>query len=340
MSEETNTTQTETTKKYEFTGETKQVGNKTLHRIRLIKQIDLGVNWYGNYVNIPAGTVGGWIEDERNLSHEGKCFVHDEAIVMDFAKVDKDASVKGHAIVRDYATVTDKATVEDEAAVTGYAAVSNTAVVSGRSAVSDYGTVRDNAKLAGSARVKDMAKICGNAKMCENAELSDCAELLGVAVMHDNSKVCNRATVKGATKLHDSAWVGEEAVTRGNDLQISGNASVRGRAVVEGGDIRGEAVIAGDSHLYGKPQISGAAYIGGHAAVGDDDGYFTMSVPAHTGFNLTYIPSTDTWYDTFGNSYKSVNAIREAFRLEAGIVDELFSAVKRHYCKKRGSQDA
>ena len=49
-------------KKYEFTGETKvNDDGVTLHRIRALRD-----TWY-----CKKGDLGGWIEKEENLSHEG-----------------------------------------------------------------------------------------------------------------------------------------------------------------------------------------------------------------------------------------------------------------------------
>lgn len=56
-------------KKYEFTGETKQVELTTLHRIRAVVEFGL----------VKVGDVGGWIEKEENLSHKGKAWVYDDA---------------------------------------------------------------------------------------------------------------------------------------------------------------------------------------------------------------------------------------------------------------------
>ena len=65
-------------KKYEFTSEIQKVedslGNlHTLHRIKALK--DFG--------DIDKGDLGGWIEKESNLSHEGTCWVFDSAMVYD-----------------------------------------------------------------------------------------------------------------------------------------------------------------------------------------------------------------------------------------------------------------
>ncbi|GAA5112388.1 hypothetical protein GCM10023261_16890 [Bartonella jaculi] len=58
-------------KKYEFTNETKQVGDYTLYRIRSLR--DFG--------SVKAGDLGGFIEKEANLSHDGNCWVGDNAWV-------------------------------------------------------------------------------------------------------------------------------------------------------------------------------------------------------------------------------------------------------------------
>ena len=47
-------------KKYELTTETLQFAGRTLHRIKAVKDFD----------SIKAGELGGWIEDENNLSQD------------------------------------------------------------------------------------------------------------------------------------------------------------------------------------------------------------------------------------------------------------------------------
>lgn len=46
-------------KKYKLTGETKEIGGVTLHRIRAL--IDIPEH------DVKAGDLGGWIEEEFNL---------------------------------------------------------------------------------------------------------------------------------------------------------------------------------------------------------------------------------------------------------------------------------
>lgn len=62
-------------KKYEFTGETKQIntisGTVTLHRIKASVAFD----------NIKSGDIGGWIEKKENLSHDGNAQVSGDAQV-------------------------------------------------------------------------------------------------------------------------------------------------------------------------------------------------------------------------------------------------------------------
>lgn len=74
-------------KKYEFTGETKEIRllfrTATLHRIRAT--VAFGI--------VEVGDLGGWIEKEENLSHEGKAWVCGNAEVCGNAKVWGNAEV-------------------------------------------------------------------------------------------------------------------------------------------------------------------------------------------------------------------------------------------------------
>ncbi|MBS5266605.1 MAG: hypothetical protein KHZ30_19295 [Clostridiales bacterium] len=91
-------------KKYEFTGETKQVGffgNITLKRIRATMEFGI----------IKIGDLGGWIEKEENLSHKGNAWVYDNAEVWGDAKVYDNAEVYDNAKVYGNAKVCGDAKV-------------------------------------------------------------------------------------------------------------------------------------------------------------------------------------------------------------------------------------
>lgn len=66
-------------KKYEFTGEVKSIDEKMLHRIRAVRDIPEH--------NVKAGDLGGWLETEENLSHNGAAWVMNSAYVMGKARV-------------------------------------------------------------------------------------------------------------------------------------------------------------------------------------------------------------------------------------------------------------
>ena len=80
-------------KKFEFTGETKTISllfrTATLHRIRAVAEFGL----------VKIGDLGGWIEKEENLSHEGKAWVCGDAKVWGNAEVWGNAKVCGDAEV-------------------------------------------------------------------------------------------------------------------------------------------------------------------------------------------------------------------------------------------------
>ena len=70
-------------KKYEQTSETKVINGVELHRIKALE----------SFGSIKKGELGGWIEDEKNLSQYGNAWVYDNA------KVSGNAEVSGNAVV-------------------------------------------------------------------------------------------------------------------------------------------------------------------------------------------------------------------------------------------------
>ena len=76
-------------KKYELTEEPKVIGGKTVFRIRALR----------SFGDIKAGDLGGFIENERNLSHGGNAWVGGNAQVNGYAQVGGNAWVEDNAQV-------------------------------------------------------------------------------------------------------------------------------------------------------------------------------------------------------------------------------------------------
>ena len=109
-------------KKYELTSEfvTNALGKK-LFRIRALV----------SFSSVSEGDLGGYIEKEENLSHEGDAWVYGNARVSGDAEVSGNARVYGNAWVSGNARVCGNAEVSGDALVCGDARVCGNARVSG-----------------------------------------------------------------------------------------------------------------------------------------------------------------------------------------------------------------
>lgn len=147
--------------KYGFTRETINYNGHILHRIIALK--DFG--------KVTKGDIGGWIENENNLSQKGDCWVYD------------DATVYGNAEVRDNAVLFNLADVFEDAVVFENAEVYGNAEVFGHSRV--YG----NAEVFGNTKVFENAKVFGHANVCEHAWMFGNAKVCGNVVVCGNKQV-------------------------------------------------------------------------------------------------------------------------------------------------------
>lgn len=176
-------------KKYEFTNFSIMYKRRRLHQIRLLRDC-------GGFVK---GTLGGFIESESNLSHEGNCWVIDFAYVYDNAKVTGNARIFQNAQVFDNAWITGNA------------------LISG------------SAKVYGCAKVYDCAKIMGNAQIFGASSVTDYATVTDYAV------VCDMAEVSDYAVIQDRAIIGHCAHVRGYDTIINGDTFLQHEELIEQG---------------------------------------------------------------------------------------------------------
>ena len=92
------------TKKYEMTSDTRKlIDGREVHRIKALR--DFG--------KVKRGDVGGWIEKEENLSHEGNCWIFDHMTVCGNAQVSDDAKLNGYGMISNDAVIRDNAHVNN-----------------------------------------------------------------------------------------------------------------------------------------------------------------------------------------------------------------------------------
>ena len=147
-----------------------------LYRIRALK----------DFSDIKAGTLGGYVENEDNLSHDGNAWIYGNA------KVCGDAKVYGNS------RVYDDAKIYGNAEVYGDARVCSNAII------------YDDAEVYGNAEVYGDAWVYGNARVYSNARVYGDAEVYG------NARVCCNACVYGNTRVYSNARVYGDACLKTN----------------------------------------------------------------------------------------------------------------------------
>lgn len=103
-----------------------------LHRIKALR--DFG--------DVKKGDVGGYVENEYNLSHDGECWIYYDAAVFDNATVWNDVRIR------------------DEARIYGNASINDNVVVC------------NNARVCDDARVCANTRVCGDSVICGDAYIN------------------------------------------------------------------------------------------------------------------------------------------------------------------------
>lgn len=116
-------------KKYMLTDNTITVNGRTFYRIVALKNFGL----------VKAGMLGGYIESENNLSHEGEAWVYENAYVGGNVRVYDDAKVDGNVLVLGNAKIHGNASIYGNAHVNDNTSVhDNTTCISNKANVYEY----------------------------------------------------------------------------------------------------------------------------------------------------------------------------------------------------------
>ena len=184
------------TKKYELTEEVLKHEGHILHRIKALR----------SFGDVMAGQLGGWVESEDNLSHEGDCWVAGEAKVFGNAKVYGNAGVFDNARVSGNSQIFDNALVYQDAWVYG------------------------NTRVFGNAQVLDNASVCGHAWVCHFACVGGHAWVSGGAIISEYAFVSDNAIISDDAKVYGNAQItGDAKVKEMGDYIVFQNIWSSGR---------------------------------------------------------------------------------------------------------------
>lgn len=193
-------------KKYELTDDVRALyTGETVHRIRALR--DFG--------NVKKGELGGYVESEFNLSHEGNAWVYGTAKVFNRARVIENGKVLQNAIVYGQATVSKNAVVDnnaqvsDRAILTDFASVSGHAVVCERAIIKEYANLFGRACVSGEAVVGKLSHVGGGTYVSGKAEIA--VDTQTPLMIH--ASICGNALILSQNDIITVGPIGSRADT-------------------------------------------------------------------------------------------------------------------------------
>lgn len=224
-------------KKYEILKtNTYNMNGKTLYRIIAIR----------NFGDIKKGEIGGFVESERNLSHNGNCWIHDDAKVYEKGKVYGDAQIYDHSMVY------GKAKVYGHAKLFKSSLVTENAKIYGSSCLTGFTAIRHKVRIYGNAKIAD-AMISNKTKVYGNVIVDT-----GGVIIQGNSKIYGSSYISGDTKIVDCFIHGCSEI---NDVRCIKQSNISGVTKLEYNDKRIKNMNIIDNKVYRKNADGGFGYI-------------------------------------------------------------------------------
>ena len=151
-------------KKYEILIDKEHTINyygRILHRIRALK------DFYG----VKKGDVGGFVQTEDNLSQYGNCWIYDDAICMDNARVCNSAKMYNRSCMYNNSKMLDNSIMYDY------------------SRMYDNTMMYDNSKMFDNSIMFDNSRMFDNSMVYDNSIMLDNSEMFGNSILKNNDKL-------------------------------------------------------------------------------------------------------------------------------------------------------
>jgi len=227
-----------------------------------------------DFGNVKEGTLGGFVEAADNLSHDGLCWIADDAMALGRSRVIGDAQLRDYARLCDWAVITDRCVVCDDAQLRDSAFAYDDTVIGAKSVLADVVTVYDHAvircqtrfsvsaknrlpNLRGHVIIRDNARLEGSISVQDHVIIEENAIVRGSARLLGNVRIGGNAIIEGRTTVSDDAMIL-------HNVRIGGHTKIFGRVLVFG-----DVIILGKSFLTCNVRVNGQGTIHGERLSGD-----------------------------------------------------------------------
>lgn len=306
-------------KKYQLTDNTLKIGERTLYQIQALVDIP--------QFHIKKGELGGYIEREENLSHEGAAWIRLHSKVYENAKVYGDACVAG-AEVFGNAEIFDNAETWAE--------------------LSQFGE--------GGGMICGNAKIYGNAQINTGGRLYICdeVEIFGESCISSWHSRFSDKQFSGKVKIGGESRIFTDRIEATDNVQIfdseiyAYDLRLQDNVALLGGRIEGKPTLKGNVQVLDKALIAGNAHISGNSRIGGDteihgDACLPDNADIQKETDLFWATNVGNWNATL-TVYKSREGLlvhhQNEFAAEWGEPDWLYSPEEflvqcaKHYAPK------
>lgn len=123
-----------------------QMGGVPLYRIRSLR----------DFRDVKKGDLGGYIDSENNLSHDGDCWVYDTSRVLGAAHIHDNARIHGCSYIGGCADIFENAYVYGGLPVYRNVHIFGQSRICGHSRISGYVYLSGNTKIGGTAVLNGM----------------------------------------------------------------------------------------------------------------------------------------------------------------------------------------
>ncbi len=221
-----------------------------------------------DFGDIKAGTLGGFLEDTRNLSQSGNCWLTPGAVCYNEASISGNAFVTGQVKLFGRAMAGSDCVIEEFAILNANCYVGGRARIGLHSFLSGVATASDDCVVRCLPIRRKSGRLLPH--MTDMAEIRDRAKLLEHGSIRHKGVARGDSTVRGSARILEEGSISAFAIAQGRST-ISGKGWASGHCILGASSrLTNNAVAFGSCRIGGRSLITGSAQVGGTEVIHDE----------------------------------------------------------------------
>ena len=164
-----------------------------------------------NFGDVKKGDIGGFVESEYNLSHEGNCWIYNNAKAMDNSRIYDNSKMYNNSKMYGHSEMHDNSEMYEDSVMYNDSRIYDNSAMYNNSKMRDNSVMYNNSKMCNNSEMHNNSMLCDNSRMHGNSKMYDYSRMYNNSVMYDYSRIYNNSEMHDYSRMYGDSELNNKA---------------------------------------------------------------------------------------------------------------------------------